>query len=70
MDQENEKEPVFTINISLSKINFALAISCVLLSFFTDEYAYLRTVYNCLFTILVYNNLVFVYILYVNREKL
>lgn len=69
MNQDHEDE-TFTINISLSKINFTLGITCVLLSFFTDEYAYLRTVYNCLFTILIYNNLVFIYILYVNREKL
>lgn len=67
---QDDQDEAFTINISLSKINFTLGISCVLLSFFTDEYAYLRTVYNSLFTILVYNNLVFIYILYVNREKL
>ena len=70
MPQNDRDEPVFTININLGKINALLAITCVLLSLFKEQYDYINGVYNCLFTILIYNNIVFIYILYLNRKSL
>jgi hypothetical protein len=70
-NNEEEEEPkIFNINVNLSKINITLVITCILLSFYKNDYEYVRAVYNSLFTILIYNNIVFIYILFINRSKL
>lgn len=63
-----EKEPTIYINVNLFKINLSMMIACVLLSYFKDEYEYIRFVYQSLVTLLVYNNLIFIYVVYKNLK--
>lgn len=59
-EEENEKQPTIFINVNLFKVNLSMMIICVLLSYFKEEYEYIRIVYNCLVTLLIYNNLIFI----------
>lgn len=75
MDQNNnedspEIQKTFYINFNLSKINLTLVVTCIILSIFKAQYEYIRAVYDSLLTILIYNNIVFIYLLYINRKSL
>jgi hypothetical protein len=63
-----EKEPTIYINVNLFKVNLSMMIACVLLSYFKDQYEYIRFVYQSLVTLLVYNNLIFIYVVYKNLK--
>ena len=65
-EEENEKQPTIFINVNLFKVNLSMMIICVLLSYFKEEYEYIRIVYNCLVTLLIYNNIIFIYFVYKN----
>lgn len=67
-EEENEKQPTIFINVNLFKVNLSMMIVCVLLSYFKEEYEYIRIVYNCLVTLLIYNNLIFIYVVYKNLK--
>lgn len=67
-EEENEKQPTIFINVNLFKVNLSMMIVCVLLSYFKEEYEYIRLVYNCLVTLLIYNNLIFIYVVYKNLK--
>jgi hypothetical protein len=66
----NTQQPTLFINFNLIKVNVSMVIACVLLSYFKAEYEYINAVYNILLTILIYNNLVFLYIIYKNLKSL
>lgn len=68
--EDPDRGPVFLLNINLVKINVAMVFTCVILSIFMEKYEYLRVVYNCLITILIYNNLIFIYLVYQNIKGL
>jgi len=69
-EEETEKQPTIFINVNLFKVNLSMMIVCVLLSYFKEEYEYIRIVYNCLVTLLIYNNLIFIYVVYKNLKGL
>jgi hypothetical protein len=69
-DDEEESEPQLTINLNLVKFNSYSVIAAILLSIFKNHYEYINAVYHSLILIIIYTNLLFVYILYVNRHKL
>jgi hypothetical protein len=69
-EEEPNNSDVLILNVNLFKITTSLAIICVILSYFTDKYEYIRNVYNCLLTILIYNNLIFIYLVYKRIKEL
>lgn len=70
LEEDPDKGAVFLVNVNLVKINVSMVLTCVLLSIYMEQYEYLRVVYNCLITILIYNNLIFVYLVYKNIKDL
>jgi hypothetical protein len=66
---EEDDQDVFRVNVNLTKLNVSMVCICVLLSYFIDQYEYLRIVYNCLITIFIYNNLIFFYLVYRQIKK-
>ena len=68
MSQNNEEESNVVININIGKLNFVLAVICIILSYYKDH-QYAKATYDCLFTILIYNNIVFLYVLYLNIKN-
>jgi len=52
------------LNVDLFKINIWIGIISFILSYFTDKYDYIANIYNCLVTIFIYNNLIFIYTVY------
>lgn len=69
-NEDPEKRETFIINVNLVKINVSMVVLCVLLSYFMEQYEYVKVVYNCLITILIYNNLIFIYLVYQNIKGL
>lgn len=69
-NEDPEKRETFIINVNLVKINVSMVVLCVLLSYFMEQYEYAKVVYNCLITILIYNNLIFLYLVYTNIRSL
>jgi hypothetical protein len=69
-EENNSRHPTLEVNFNLIKVNAGMVILCVILSLFKQEYEYIRFVYNSLITILIYNNLVFGYIVYKNLRNL
>jgi hypothetical protein len=70
LEEDPDKGAVFLVNVNLVKINVSMVLTCVLLSIYMEQYEYLRVVYNCLITILIYNNLIFIYLVYKNIKDL
>lgn len=70
----NEEEPEtaqpLSIDLNIFKFNSYTAIAAVILSIFNKDNDYINAVYDSLILIIIYTNLLFVYILYVNRHKL
>ena len=64
LDKDPDNTPVMLVNVNLVKVNVSMVCICVLLSYFIDKYEYARIVYNCLTTIFIYNNLIFIYLVY------
>lgn len=69
-EEDPDSNSVFIVNVNLVKINVAMVFTCVILSMYMEKYEYLRVVYNCFITILIYNNLIFVYLVYKNIKDL
>ena len=61
---EQEVSVVIPFNVNLGKVNLWMIVVCVVLSLFMNEYEFLRTIYNCLITILIYNNAIFIYLMF------
>lgn len=64
MPEENQKDPTIYLNVNLFKVNIAMMVVCILLSYFKDEYEFIKIVYNCLITLFIYNNVIFIYVVY------
>jgi len=69
-EEDPDKPAVLFINVNLLKINVSMVFLCVLISMFMEKYDYLKVVYDCLITILIYNNLIFIYMVYKNLKDL
>lgn len=69
-NEEPETESQIVINFNLIKFNSYAVIAAVFFSFFKDNNNYINAVYNSLIIITIYTNLLFIYILYINRNKL
>ena len=69
-EEDPEESPNIIINFNIFKFNSYTVIAAVLLSIIKNNNDYITAVYDSLILIILYTNLLFIYILYVNRHKL
>ena len=68
--EDPDQSPKVIINFNLFKFNSYSGITAVVLSIFKHNNDYINAVYDSLILIIIYTNLLLIYILYVNRHKL
>ena len=69
-EEDPDESPQLSININIAKFNSYTVIVAVLLSIIKNNNDYINAVYDSLFLIIIYTNLLFIYIFYVNRHRL
>jgi hypothetical protein len=69
-EEDPDESPQLSININIAKFNSYTVIAAVLLSIIKNNNDYINAVYDSLVLIIIYTNLLFIYIFYVNRHRL
>lgn len=69
-EEDPDEYPQLSININIAKFNSYTVIAAVLLSIIKNNNDYINAVYDSLVLIIIYTNLLFIYIFYVNRHRL
>lgn len=69
-EEDPDESPQLSININIAKFNSYTVIAAVLLSIIKNNNDYINAVYDSLILIIIYTNLLFIYIFYVNRHRL
>lgn len=68
--EDPDESPKLIVDFNLVKFNTYGVIAAVILSIFKHNNDYINAVYDSLILIIIYTNLLLIYILYVNRHKL
>jgi hypothetical protein len=65
MEPEREEKPAtLYLNVNIFRFNLYTMLICIALSYFKNDYEYVNSVYNCLVTLFIYNNMIFLYVVY------